>query len=201
MPPGKRVERSIPAMRRFPESPTLYNSRRLVIPNLQSPLSRGFTLLELLVVVVITAVLVAALVLSLGGSSERVLANTSERFQALIGQACSDAELSGREIGALIGTDGYTFSRLDADQWRPLARDGELRARTWPVGLHIQLAREGRPLALAGAEENLPQLVCFSSGELTPFALTLTLGDAPARYRITGKDDGTLKTDRVETMP
>ena len=164
--------------------------------------NRGFTLLELLVVVVITAVLVAALTLAVGGTSERELANTSERFQALLGHACNQAELSGREIGTIIRTDGYTFSRLDGNVWHAFGKDAaELRARTWPAGLRIELTREGRPLDLAGPGHDLPQVVCFSSGELTPFSLTLALGDAPLRYRLKGEDDGSLTADRMGAPP
>ncbi|NCT67183.1 MAG: type II secretion system minor pseudopilin GspH [Rhodanobacteraceae bacterium] len=159
--------------------------------------SRGFTLIELLVVVVIVGILAAALALSLGGSSERELANTAERFQALLGHACSEAELSGREIGVAVGTDGYAFSRLDGDAWRAFGKDDELRARRWPAGLRLEFTRGGRPLELATPEQAQPQLVCFSSGELTPFALVLALGDAPARYRISGGEDGSLKMDKL----
>ena len=161
----------------------------------------GFTLLEVLVVVVITAILVAALTLSIAGTSERQLANASERFQALLGQACNQAELSGREIGAVISADGYTFLRLDRDSWRALAGDGELRARHWPAGMRVELTREGRPVALASTPQDAPQLVCFSSGEATPFALVLALGEVPVRYRLKGDDDGTLKADRIESQP
>jgi general secretion pathway protein H len=162
---------------------------------------RGFTLLEVLVVVVITAILVAALALSVGGTSERQLANASERFQALFGHACNQAELSGREIGAVITVGGYTFLRLDGDHWREFGGDGELRARHWPAGMRVELTREGRPLALATANHGAPQLVCFSSGESTPFALVLALGEVPVRYRLKGDGDGTLKADRIESQP
>ena len=167
------------------------------ITNYQSRPQTGFTLIELLVVVVIVGILAAALALSLGGSSERELANTAERFQALLGHACSQAELSGREIGVAIGTDGYAFSRLDGDAWRAYGKDDELRARRWPAGLRLEFTRAGRALELATPEQAQPQLVCFSSGELTPFALVLALGDAPARYRISGADDGSLMMERL----
>ena len=41
------------------------------------------------------------------------------------------------------------------------------------------------------------QIVCFSAGQMTPFALAVALGDVNP-YRITGSDDGTTKRDRVE---
>ncbi|MEO7432885.1 MAG: type II secretion system minor pseudopilin GspH [Dokdonella sp.] len=161
-------------------------------------LSAGFTLIELLVVVVIAGVLAAALVIAIGSSSERQLANASDRFQALVGHACNQAELTGREIGVVMSASGYAFSRLDRDEWRTFGNDGELRARTWPAGLRIALTNADRTVALATPGHDMPQLVCFSSGEMTPFALELGLGDAAVRYRIDGKDDGTLKSKRIE---
>jgi general secretion pathway protein H len=169
------------------------------ISNPESRLSSGFTLIELLVVVVIVGVLAAALVIAIGSSSERQLANASDRFQALIGHACNTAELTGREIGVAVSATGYVFSRLDRDEWRVLDNANELRGRSWPTGMRVELTRTDRALALVSAGRETPQLVCFSSGEMTPFALVLALGDAPAHYRIEGKDDGTLKSERVET--
>lgn len=201
----ERKSRNVPNPRALPQPgctrPCAGNSSNH--SPLSNPHSRphgGFTLIELLVVLVITAVLVAALVLAVGGSAERQLANTTERFQALLGQACSQAELSGREIGASIGADGYAFSRLDGDTWQPLAKDGELRPRQWPSGLRLEFTRESRPLQLATPDRDEPQVVCFSSGELTPFALTLALGDAP-RYRLQGEDDGSVKLDHPGSAP
>jgi len=168
------------------------------ITNPQSRLPAGFTLIELLVVVVIVGVLAVALTLAVGNSGERQLVNESDRFQALLAQLCNQAELGGREYGVVIADDGYAFRQLDGTEWHETST-GELRARHWIAGLHLDLAREGRPVALATPKHDTPQLVCFSSGELTPFVLTLALGDPPLRYRVTGTDDGTLKTARVET--
>jgi len=163
-------------------------------------LSRGFTLIELLVVVVIVGVLAAALVIAIGGSAERQVANAAERFQALLGHACSEAELSGREIGVRLDVDGYAFKRLDGDAWNAFPQGDELRPRRWPAGLRADLAREGRLLDAATPATDAPQLVCFSSGELTPFSLTFALAEAP-RYRLEGADDGGLKIERVAASP
>jgi general secretion pathway protein H len=156
----------------------------------------GFSLIELLVVVVIIAVLTLAVTLSLAGSAERQLTRESERFEGLVRVACEKAEQTGREIGVSVGTGGFAFQQLAGDKWQDADPEGELRPRPWLDGMHVALSRDGRGVDLA-ARDVPPQIVCFSSGEMTPFALTLALGDAKP-WRITGSDDGTTKRDRVE---
>ncbi len=156
---------------------------------------RGFTLIEILVVLVIVAVLSIAATLALSGNAERRLADEAERFRALLAQSCQMAELGGREFGVVIDAEGYRFQRLDGTQWQGF-RDGELRPRRWPEALRLDLTREGRPLLLATGERAMPQVVCFSTGELTPFVLTMALGE-DARWRVLAREDGTLDSERV----
>jgi general secretion pathway protein H len=158
---------------------------------------QGFSLVELLVVVVIVGVVALGVTLSVRGTSERRLSREAERFAALVGQACEQAELGGREIGIVVDSGGYAFRRLAGTDWLDFPADGELRPRTWAEGLHAELAREGRTADLSSTPDGAPQLVCFSSGELTPFVLTLALGDAPMRYRVSGTEDATVEVKRV----
>jgi general secretion pathway protein H len=167
----------------------------ILIANPRAP--RGFTLVEILVVVAIVGVLALALTIAVGGSGERKLANEAERFQSLFAHACSEAELGGREVGVVIADDGYAFRRLDGADWRKPGGE-ELRDRRWPAGLRFELRRDGRVLEPATPKQPAPQLVCFSSGEMTSFVLTLALGDVAASWRITGNEDGTLAGERIE---
>jgi general secretion pathway protein H len=167
--------------------------------SIESP-PRGFSLIEIIVVVVIVAVLALAVTLSMGGGAERHLSREAERFQTLVGQACAQAELSGREIGILVDGGGYSFELLTATGWQDFPSEGPLRARQWIEGIGADLTRAGRRVDLAAKPDAAPQLVCFSSGELTPFALTLALGDAP-HVRVSGAEDATLKTERVGASP
>lgn len=153
--------------------------------------SSGFTLIEILVVIVILAVIAAAFVLSTAGSGRRQLEREGEQARALIAYACEQAELSGREIGVSVGIDGYRFSHLELDVWMPL-QDGELRPRHWVGGTAATLSRDGARAEVAAAFPEKPQLMCFSSGELTPFRLDLTLGEVPARVRIEGDPTGAV---------
>ena len=160
--------------------------------------ARGFTLIEILVVVVILAVLAGALTLAVGGvGGERQLARQAAQAQALIGYACEQAELSGREIGLSLNDRGYRFSRLDRSGWLPLSTD-ELRPRLWLVGTLPTLTRDGHRVDIAADFPDKPQLVCFSSGELTPFRLELGLTGLPQRYRLDGQPDGSVVLTTVD---
>jgi general secretion pathway protein H len=158
--------------------------------------ARGFTLIELLVVVVILGVLAAALVLSTAGSGERRLEREAERLRTLVAYACEQAELRGREIGVSLNRTGYRFSEFDRDSWVGF-REGELRPRDWLTGTAALLSRDGRMVEVADAYPDKPQLLCFSSGELTPFRLELGLGEIAVRYRLDGTPDGAVAVTTV----
>lgn len=159
--------------------------------------ARGFTLVEILVVVVIVAVLAVAATIAISGSAERSVSNEAERFQARLAQACEQAELVGREIGLTVAADGYGFSRLDGTQWHAFDRDDVLRERRWPAAVHGALRRDGHALDAAATPTDVPQVVCFSSGELTPFELSLATSDGTVDYRVEGHDDGRIEVARA----
>ena len=161
--------------------------------------SRGFTLIEILVVVAIVGVIALVVTLSVTGSGERQVRREAERFEALVGQACEQAELGGREIGIVVGDGGYAFRLMGGNDWVDFPPESVLRSRQWIGGLSVVLTREGRLVDLGTSSDATPQLVCFSSGERTPFALTLALGDAP-RFRVVA-DETTLRTERAGAKP
>ncbi|MGH8121527.1 MAG: type II secretion system minor pseudopilin GspH [Rudaea sp.] len=160
--------------------------------------SRGFTLMEILVVLVILAVLTAAVSLAVAGAGgERVLTREAERAQALIAYACERAELSGLDIGLSFDRGGYRFSHLDHDVWAPYRGD-ELRPRSWPANLSAALTHDGQAVALAAQFPDKPQLLCYASGELTPFRIELALPDLDRRYRLDGTADGQVALATVD---
>ncbi|MGA9333154.1 MAG: type II secretion system minor pseudopilin GspH [Rudaea sp.] len=168
------------------------------IPNHQSRIPNGFTLIEILVVVVILAVLAGALTLAVGGvGGARQLAHAAAQAQALIGFACERAELTGREIGFSVNSKGYRFSNLDRGNWLPIGSD-ELRPRQWLPGMTLKLERDGHQVDVASAFPEKPQLVCFSSGELTAFQLQLQMAEVSGGYRIEGQPDGSVKLVQMD---
>jgi general secretion pathway protein H len=162
--------------------------------------ARGFTLIEILVVVVILAVLAAAVSIAMSGAGgERQLEREAERLQALLGYACEHAEIGGLAVGLSFVSDGYRFSQRNGDGWTTIAK-GELRDRQWPGNLRAELSRDGKRIDITPEAPETPPVVCFASGELTPFRLELALPDLSTRWRLDGEIDGDVQRERRDVV-
>jgi general secretion pathway protein H len=140
----------------------------------------GFTLIEILVVLLIIGILVAGTALSLGVvGKDSALQKESERLTALLDYLRDQAALQNREYGLRCYVGGYEFLAFDARTglWVRLQDDPTMRARPLPTGLTMELSIEGRDIVLprqnARADELAPQVMLFSSGDLNLFELTL----------------------------
>ncbi|MDX1571609.1 MAG: type II secretion system minor pseudopilin GspH [Xanthomonadales bacterium] len=159
------------------------------------PKNRGFTLIELLAVILIMGVVSGVLVLSADlASGQAKVREEARRFAQLMELLCEEAVLQQRELGAWIEPGGYAFRVWESEIWMP-RRAGVFRSRTVPDALELQLLIEGKP-ALADDPAGPPQVVCYSSGELTPFVLTLA-GPGDRRLSVTGDALGHIEVEPI----
>jgi general secretion pathway protein H len=117
---------------------------------------RGFTLIEILVVVLIIGVLSAAVLLSVNLTGrDRDLENESDRLLTLFNYAREQAELQTREYGVIFHDDGYQFVAFDVRRglWREIYEDESLRLRRLPGGLDFKLVVDARPVVLIPTSE------------------------------------------------
>lgn len=158
-------------------------------------LSRGFTLLEVLVVVFLVGIVsgIAMLGINAGGDERRVR-DESDRLVALLLQVGNEAVMQNQEYGLKITDKGYVFLCLDEgkQRWQPCRGDDTLRERTLPEGLEIHVLREGRlklPENETVEQENTkdkeegarlyPDLLLLSSGEASPASLEISVTESP----------------------
>lgn len=139
----------------------------------------GFTLIEILVVLLIVGILVAGAALSTGVlGRDSALQKESDRLSALLDYLREQATLQNREYGLRCFVGGYEFLAYDPrlGQWRR-TDDDTLRPRQLPTGVTMRVSIEGRDIILprqqARADELAPQVMLYSSGDVNLFELTL----------------------------
>jgi general secretion pathway protein H len=159
--------------------------------------SKGFTLVEILVVIVIIAVVISLTVLSVNSTGrDSQLDDETKRIEGLVGLLHDRALLEGRDFGLRIEPGSYEFVRYDTriSRWMPFDQEHEFRKRDLPKGVSFQLMLDSQVVVIKPVDRNLasdqaptpPQVAIAASGEGTPFRLTLTRDSTRAKASVTG---------------
>ena len=162
--------------------------------------ARGFTLLEIMVVMVLVGILSSFALLSVGGGPRDRLVEEAQRLTALIELHQQEAILSGELRGIRFARNGYAILRQgEKGQWQAPAADGALIEHRLPEAMALSLWVEGRPAALTkpdGRAKAVPQVLLLASGEATEFVAVFGLADEQEpdtpRYRVAGDAMGRL---------
>jgi general secretion pathway protein H len=111
----------------------------------------GFTLIEMLVVIVIIGVMAAAATLSMGIlGRDNSVEEQSRRFWAVLRQAREESELQGLDIGVAVTPTQYEFQRFDSrtNLWTPIEQDKLYAPRELPEGLRFRMWLDEREVVL-----------------------------------------------------
>ena len=167
----------------------------------------GFTLLEVLVVIVINGIISSMAVVStrvLGGDHE--MDQEARRLQAVLLQAREEAMLEGRDIGLRLDRHGYDFQRFDGryQRWDLIVNDPLLRERSLPDGVTAALRLESREVVLEDRQfptedkPALPHVLILASGDMIPFDIQLEREGGDQRRWIVGNVEGSIEVSNDE---
>ncbi|GIZ50774.1 GspH/FimT family pseudopilin [Noviherbaspirillum aridicola] len=143
--------------------------------------SQGFTLLELLVVLVIAGILLGMIAFNAMPGERQALQNDAQRLALLMQLARDEAIVRNRPIAFEADGVQYRFLVRDGQEWQQLGDDELLRAREFarsPLGLSIspQTGGEDQPLRIVFGREPVDK----------PFLLTLSYGESSVSIRADG---------------
>lgn len=190
----------------------------------------GFTLLEVMLVLLIMGLATGAVVLSYNGENgQDLLKKQTQRLQVVFNMASDYAVLNQRQLGLRVENDNnsYYFMYLDETQeWQKLEFDDTFAEHQLPDLFSLELFLTGLPWEtdnnlfssdifdekLSVSKDSVeignevekkikpPQIFIFSSGEITPFSITLAYepgfsNELPVYFRINGQDSIPLTTE------
>lgn len=152
----------------------------------------GFTLMEVLLVVLIMGLAASAVTFTTGGADkQQALERVARQFMASTELVLDETVLSGHFIGIVIEKDSYKFVVYSEGKWKPLQQDRLLAERQMEYGVQMHLVLDGLPLTQDDEEQDSwfdepliepsaedkkkfpePQVMLFPSGEMSSFELT-----------------------------
>lgn len=179
---------------------------------------RGFTLLEVMLVLLLVGILASAVVINFSGNSpEQRLEKEVLRFSQVFQFIADSAQLRQQEWGLVVAAGQYAFVYYQADGWQWAQQPAAAKAYTLPEGITLTVELEGLPgeeqsllsqLEWEYADEGLatspeassppplPQVFILSSGEVSPFRLTFSTEQSLSSVQVTLGTDFSLPLQR-----
>jgi general secretion pathway protein H len=156
-------------------------------------LRTGFTLIEIMVVLLIVAITIGMVGINLQRGDNNRVQEEADRIVILLQAAREEAILQGQVFAVQFSTDGYRFLRLNnKGKLEPIEQDDVLSPRSLPDGVTLSFTMDG---AAADSEAGL---VLDPSGSFIPFVLTLHAGEAT--WQAHGLANGKIQSKPPEAL-
>lgn len=124
---------------------------------------RGFTLIEIMVVMVIVGITLALVSVNFNQDDSKVLNEEANRLAALLEHAQSEAMITGKPVAWSAQLGKYQFWQRGKDgKWDEPSSDEILRERTFPIAI------EWGEIRVAGNSVKLDERLVFLAGGLNP---------------------------------
>lgn len=153
------------------------------------PRSSGFTLIEVLVVVLIISAVLGMVTLRLTRDDRDLVRDEADRFVILLQTARDESILRGGLLALEMDAEGYRFLQpsqdKEKDEFVPM-HDSPFTPRRFPPHMDVHLEIEGQ---VSGERQGL---VLDPGGNLPAFSVVFTLNES--RWWVIGSQDGKIRS-------
>jgi general secretion pathway protein H len=179
------MRRTSEPLRPHPPPPANVRDTRGVRPQLS-----GFTLLEVVVVLLIITIILGMVGVNLTRNPADTLRDEADRLALVLQNAQQQAILEGKPYGFTFTEKGYLFLRLDANnRLVPIETDELLTPRELPPAITLTPSETINKNAKPTDPNKRYDLIVFDpSGEFPVFNLALSIGDL--YWYVRGQSDG-----------
>lgn len=154
--------------------------RQNPVPALHS--QRGFTLIELIVVILIIGLLITMATISVTTSTDKSLETEAKRFASLVKLASDESVMNVRPIAVQVAKQTYQFSIAGEVE----SEDPIFRPREVSDHIHMNVVIEDEKVDFESLEEgSFANIYILPSGEMTPFSVVFYQDDGTA-YEVVG---------------
>jgi len=158
-----------------------------LMSGLRLSLQRGFTLLEVMVVVLLVGILASMVRLAVGdGGRGAALRDTARVLQQLTRVAADEAMLTSRPVALVLEPEGYGLQRWQEGVWQRPDKDALYRLRRLPPGVELRVTGSDDGTALGS---RVPAIF-FPDGNAEAIAMELRLLPGERRVRLLPDDEG-----------
>ena len=157
---------------------------------------KGFTLLELIVVVALAGIMVAGVLLnsSLIDPHKKFETLTSN-IAKLMHHAHQQGQLNNENYALSLTKTGYVFLIFQGDSWAPI-KEKPLLANKIPKQYKQALSIDNKLVSPLTESVFNPHILLLSSGEMSPFEWVLSDFDNDLEIKIIGQFNGQIKTKK-----
>ncbi len=168
------------------------------LPSIPSRLQKGFTLLEILVVIVLLGIILTVAMISIGNTQSGKLEEDMRRLLQIMRLAHEEAIINQQTLAIKFAAHGYALQRYDKKGkiWVSVTEPDFFRARKLDEDYKIKLVQDGLSVSLTNKDSG--KVLMYSSGEMTPFELNVSLPDSDVAYHLSGDLMGKLRIKNLQ---
>ncbi|WON76412.1 type II secretion system minor pseudopilin GspH [Serratia sp. UGAL515B_01] len=179
---------------------------------------RGFTLLEMMLVVLLIGSAATLVMMSFPAGQKNTPQQQLARFQAQLDFALDDSQQNGQVLGIQVRPNGWQFKILR--QQKPVSSDVPSGSDVWqgyawqewqprraalgnelPEGMQLELQFPGlQDWPSANAEATEPDIMLLPGGEITPFKLLFLRADSDPEVWLQVDKNGAVTTSEHEAV-